>query len=40
MAKAVQKEKDIEESITMFWMRMENLESFDDVAVFTIEILA
>ena len=38
MTKELQKEKEREESIGTFWMKMEQNESFEDIAVYTVEI--
>ena len=38
MDKSPQKEKKKEESIAMLWMKMENFESFDNIAIYSVEI--
>ena len=38
MDKALQKEKEMEESVAMFGMKMDILESFDDIAIYSVEM--
>ena len=38
MDKAKQKEKEKEESVPMFWKKIDNQENFDNIMVYTVEI--